>query len=551
MRRLRSEGGLKGRALLYVGMAPLVMAICSCSYINTPAPGVFGNGTPEEDFAFCSVVRTECSGWAADGTCPASNLVPLVSFQASLCVPTTSENNVVDANNACKEFCGAALYPLAGDSRASCSATLFNMETAKQTGQCTLASTSPGATSQADCDLGGRVCQTSGDGTQSCPEMPFGALHFTPCFDPSKTTAEDVCENGQQFPPATPGGPSIPDQFPWWRVNLVTPNAAACVQNVPVGAVTSFGIDAVTIGTAVAFGTTVPVVAKGGFMTTSVHCDSDNEFCSTTLDDLQVQLADISAGGFTFQNPVARLVAPAVGSLGSIPAGGMTLQIEGDLPLGHARLVTSTAQPVAIAAGNTSASLTGQLSGFFNITPQKVAPFSMALNVSGSTTSSNANCSGETVQQQFLGFELLQDWSAGQGATVSLTPNLRTQGCFGMQVGGSGYRTVNSSPFATPLSGTTSTLALDVYIPPNQPNQFWLGAVQLYLTCPSANVINQYIGQAELTGKPVGQFSTVTYPIPGPVESILQGQHPDCFFSMAVNMNQTPTSPVVDNLRFK
>ena len=113
------------------------------------------------------------------------------------------------------------------------------------------------------------------------------------------------------------------------------------------------------------------------------------------------------------------------------------------------------------------------------------------------------------------------------------------------------HNQINSTQFATPLAGTTSTLALDVFIPPNQPNQSWLGAVQLYLSCPSANFNNQYIGQAELTGKPVGQFSTFTYPIPGPIETVLKGSHPDCSFSMAVNMNQTPTPPVVDNLRFQ
>jgi hypothetical protein len=40
-------------------------------------------------------------------------------------------------------------------------------------------------------------------------------------------------------------------------------------------------------------------------------------------------------------------------------------------------------------------------------------------------------------------------------------------------------------------------------------------------------------------------------PIPGPIKSILQGAHPDCFFSIAVNSNATPTPPVLDNLRFK
>jgi hypothetical protein len=418
-------------------------------------------------------------------------------------------------------------------------------------GECLVgASGGPGATSLASCTIGGRQCNdvmVTEDGTHFCSSMPETSVNFTRCFDPTQFVAENVCENSLQFPPTTPGGQSSPDQFPWWHLNNVTPNG--CPQN--TAAVTAFGIGAVTIGSAVAFGTTVPLVAKGGFMTTTTQCDSDNEFCSTTLNTMQVQLADITVGGFTVHNPVARLVAPAPSTFGTIAANALALQVEGDLALGHALTVVAAGQPLTIAASGTNASLTGQLTGTFNVSLQDVAPFSMTLNVSGSTTSPNAGCSGETAQQQLLGFESLQDWTAGQGATVALTSALHTQGCFGMQVGGSGYRTVNSAPFATPLAGTTSTLALDVYIPPNQPNQFWLGAVQTYLTCPSANFNNQYIGEAELTGKPVGQFSTVTYPIPGPIATVLKGSHPDCFFSIAVNMNQTPTPPVLDNLRFQ
>ena len=127
----------------------------------------------------------------------------------------------------------------------------------------------------------------------------------------------------------------------------------------------------------------------------------------------------------------------------------------------------------------------------------------------------------------------------------------RREGCFGLQVGGGGYRTLNSAQFATPLPGTTPTLALDVFVPPSPPNLFWLGALQMYLTCLSANFFNQYIGEDELTGLPLNKFSTLNYPIPGPIASVLQGAHPDCFFSIAVNANQTPTPLVLDNLRFK
>jgi hypothetical protein len=95
----------------------------------------------------------------------------------------------------------------------------------------------------------------------------------------------------------------------------------------------------------------------------------------------------------------------------------------------------------------------------------------------------------------------------------------------------------------------TSTLKLDVFVPGNQPNPYWLGAVQAYATCASAGLNNAYLGQVELTGKPVNAFSTIAFSVPGPVKTALGQSHPDCFLSIAVNANQTPVAPVLDNLR--
>ena len=108
----------------------------------------------------------------------------------------------------------------------------------------------------------------------------------------------------------------------------------------------------------------------------------------------------------------------------------------------------------------------------------------------------------------------------------------------------------NSAPFSTPLAGVTSTLKLDVYVPPGQPNPYWFGAVQLFASCPSAAMNNAYLGQVELTGKPTGAFSALSYTVPSTVQTTLLGAHNDCFFSVALNVNQTPTPVVLDNLRF-
>ena len=93
-------------------------------------------------------------------------------------------------------------------------------------------------------------------------------------------------------------------------------------------------------------------------------------------------------------------------------------------------------------------------------------------------------------------------------------------------------------------------LIVATFVPPGQPNPYWLGAVQLYASCPSGGMYNAYLGQGELTGKPTGAFSTLTYAVGSSVMATLSQTHNDCFFSVAVNVNATPTPVVLDNLRF-
>jgi hypothetical protein len=147
-----------------------------------------------------------------------------------------------------------------------------------------------------------------------------------------------------------------------------------------------------------------------------------------------------------------------------------------------------------------------------------------------------------------FGFESLTAWTST--APLSLDSVRKTQGSFGLAVGGSNYRFLTSAPLTTPLSPLTATLLLDVFVPGNQPNPFWLGAVQMFASCPSAGLNNVYLGQAELTGRPTNAFSTVTFTLPPNIRTALGQSRTDCFFGIGVNMNAAPTTPVLDNLRF-
>jgi hypothetical protein len=149
---------------------------------------------------------------------------------------------------------------------------------------------------------------------------------------------------------------------------------------------------------------------------------------------------------------------------------------------------------------------------------------------------------------QLFGFEAVADWSSP--AALSLDAARKTQGLVGLRVGGSGFRTVTSAPLRTPPAMFSSTLRLDFFLPPNQPNSFWFGAVQMHASCPSAGVVNAYLGQVELTGKPTNQFSTLAFPLTSQVSTMLGQAHTDCYLSISLNTNATPISPVLDNLRF-
>ena len=72
----------------------------------------------------------------------------------------------------------------------------------------------------------------------------------------------------------------------------------------------------------------------------------------------------------------------------------------------------------------------------------------------------------------------------------------------------------------------------------------------MYLTCPSANVFNNYIGQVELTGLPQNKYSTLRFPLPSSTVSTLTSNRSDCSFSFAINVNATGRNWLFDNLRF-
>jgi hypothetical protein len=106
------------------------------------------------------------------------------------------------------------------------------------------------------------------------------------------------------------------------------------------------------------------------------------------------------------------------------------------------------------------------------------------------------------------------------------------------------------APFSTVGLATNNALSVDLFIPTGQPNPFYTGALQMHLSCPFGGVNNQYIGQVELTGKPLNQYSTLRFPLPQAVRTTLARQLNDCSFTLSLNVNPTGNTWILDRLRF-
>jgi hypothetical protein len=154
---------------------------------------------------------------------------------------------------------------------------------------------------------------------------------------------------------------------------------------------------------------------------------------------------------------------------------------------------------------------------------------------STSTAAEAIAVSGQALEgNQVLGFEDVSGWAAST-ATLALS-NTHVEGSHALAVSQAGSATVHirSVPLSTPVG---DQLSFQLLVPTQQPNPFWLGAVELYLDVPSRNVNSAFIGHQELTGLTVGQFQRITFTVPAWVASALRaGPYNDLSFEFALTV---------------
>ena len=263
-------------------------------------------------------------------------------------------------------------------------------------------------------------------------------------------------------------------------------------------------------------------------------------------------VAGNSISGVTIEN-VGPIALPGVGDvdsgLHSIPKGGMTLLANGLVNGTPATLVLQN-NGTFLAGGTASKfGLQGALDMVVTDATGHLLPVSIPISVTGTPASAQVQgCLALSGRDRLFGFEDVTSWT-GTNAVLSLVTTPITQGCAALGIKGQGYMPFTSSIFNTAALPVKAALSVDLFIPQNQPNLSWLGALQMYLTCPDANIFNQYIGQAELTGHSRNAFSSLRYPLPTATLSTLS-QTLDCSFGFALNVNQTNQTWILDNLRF-
>jgi len=364
------------------------------------------------------------------------------------------------------------------------------------------------------------------------------------CFDLSERTAID-----QLVPPSDARDGHL-------LIQRIVLGAPFCNPGASTQSALTYSLPASSFGTVVGGGLTVPLKVTQGTARVLRSCSAGT--CQpTTLASFQARLADTTVAGVPLTNltlrsrgdtAVATLPDPDGPSPG-FNAGTLSFALEGLAAGVPSRYVVGNDGPVLMEATSSAFNLRGDFH-IQDVNSQGRPLFvEVPFNLNGTPASSTTSaCAAQTSLQRLFGFETAGDWTSGQAALSTVSSPL-TQGCAALAVAGQNYMTIDGRPFANTQLVVQPAASVDLFVPSSQPNPYWTGALQLYLTCPSRAYYNQFMGQVELTGKPQNAFSTMRFPLPTSAQDALRQASDDCRFSFALNVNPTGRTWILDNLR--
>lgn len=314
------------------------------------------------------------------------------------------------------------------------------------------------------------------------------------------------------------------------------------------------------LGTASGGGTNVNLSAVRGLTTFDQSCGSDGCFPANML-GFDADLADTTVAGTSLTNlsvsltqaaPLSVLIDGTGNQFTGFAADALQLRVVGRKAGVDSYYSIRNSAPWHFDSSATGFHLTGAFSAIDVASNGSPLPVTVNVDVSGTpATTQTVACAGATGISRLFGFEDNYGWTAtSSNGALALVTSPITQGCAAQALRGQGFMTIDSAPFTTRGLVTNAASSVDLFIPPNQPNQFWTGQVQLFLSCPSGNFFHQFIGQAEITGRPTNRFSTMRIPLTSAARAVLGQTHDDCSFQLALNVNTTGQAWVFDNFRF-
>jgi CubicO group peptidase (beta-lactamase class C family) len=156
-----------------------------------------------------------------------------------------------------------------------------------------------------------------------------------------------------------------------------------------------------------------------------------------------------------------------------------------------------------------------------------------------------------------LSLDSADGWTIVSGTGTLTTSSVHTEGSGAIRVAGGGFIETRSPPVSTDEiaaqtgGATPARIGLEVFIPTNQPNPYWIGLIQFYVEIPSVGYGHNYIGQVQLTGLPRGRFVHIETSIPAAQRTLLAGSHSDVRLYIAVNTPTNAPPVIVDHLQFR
>ena len=150
----------------------------------------------------------------------------------------------------------------------------------------------------------------------------------------------------------------------------------------------------------------------------------------------------------------------------------------------------------------------------------------------------------------FMSFDDINDWTQDTQKLLFVeTP--KTQGLGATGILASGYTELNSSSFTpSEIKDLSNIIALDVYIPNPQPNEFWVGDINLTLSCPENGIHSMNLGSINLTHMFREEYNTIQFLLPNEAVTALSYGINECFFSIYLNVNNGAGLFLLDNMRF-